>query len=947
MIKGVGIVNEDGSSDDTIYWNNVRFACQLMGEAGFIQVDTFSKNRGHNANDVINSINQGRGVVLYRGRGVNNWYTPFAVNVALCENGQKLPIIASITCQTLTLNPGESMVGEAWLKVGSVERPKGAVAFFGNTHSASDISPLRGACTRGFFRSFFSDTQLGKACLAAKESIYARFGNQAEYEGFNLLGDPELSPYTRAPKLLVVEHPTNIRAGTQNVRIRVNREGSPLGNALVCLMKESEVYKYGYTNSSGEVVLSISPQTPGTLVLTVTAKNSFPFEAQITVLPPSGAYLTFQGITCNDLPPRGNGNGIPNPGEEIWAKIALKNSGDASANGVTAQLKITDPNCFLLDSLDDYGSIPPESIRENIGYFIFRLNNQIPDNYPLNFTIVARDNQGNYWNIPFNLLVRSGKLSLTNVIIKDTSPGGNGNNIFEPGEAGFIQCGLKNIGGDVMENCRALLRNYSEGVKVIDSLAFFGNINPNEERYNNLTPFSLTISPACPGGSRIRLKLFYGRGVLLTDSQDVILTLGGAASGLPTGPDAYGYYLYDNTDIASGRAPTYRWIEISRQSGAWPVPGVTNANDTIVTLRLPFTFRYYGVNYDSISISSNGFVCLARSNYRSGNNTPVPSPQAPPRGVFPFWDDLDTRHQQGGQGGEVYHYYDAVNNYYIIEYWNVRHYQQRWSETFEIIFYDPRFYPTPTGDGEILFQYYSVADASSCTVGHQDNTQTCGLQYLYNGTYDPNAAPLVAGRAIKLTTYPPQSTNSPWVTLERLLIDDSRGGNGNGILEPGESILLVVYLKNRGTVTAANLSGKLRRCDLDLTINDSLFDFGNISPNQEVNNASSPYRFTISNSPTDTVLSFLLYLQGDGYSNALFFSLGLGRVTAIAGSKKAISLSSFPTILRADRFNKLVKGGYTIYDYQGRRVRQEKYLPTGIYFIIIPPKERLKFCIIR
>ncbi len=289
IVKGVGIVNEDGSSDDTIYWGNVRFACQRMGEAGFIQVDTFSRFRGNSANDVINAVNNGRGIILYRGSGVGNWYNPFNVNVSLCNNPYKLPIAASITCQTLTLAPTESMVGDAWMKVGTPSQPKGAVAFFGNTHSATNIAPVRSVCTRGFFRTLFSnDYQLGKALLSAKESIFVRFNNQLEYYGFNLLGDPELNVLTGIPKPLSVFYPETIELGSREVGILVKRLSLPIPNALVCLWKGGEVYKYGYTNVNGEILFNVNPISEGDMLLTVTARNSIPFEGRIVCVTQTG-----------------------------------------------------------------------------------------------------------------------------------------------------------------------------------------------------------------------------------------------------------------------------------------------------------------------------------------------------------------------------------------------------------------------------------------------------------------------------------------------------------------------------------------------------------------------------------------------------------------------------------------------------------------------------------
>jgi hypothetical protein len=65
------------------------------------------------------------------------------------------------------------------------------------------------------------------------------------------------------------------------------------------------------------------------------------------------------------------------------------------------------------------------------------------------------------------------------------------------------------------------------------------------------------------------------------------------------------------------------------------------------------------------------------------------------------------------------------------------------------------YYPTPTGDGEVLFLYHTVTDASSNTVGIEDVTETVGIQYLFDGLYDEWAVALVDSLALRYTTYPP------------------------------------------------------------------------------------------------------------------------------------------------------------------------------------------------
>jgi hypothetical protein len=68
---------------------------------------------------------------------------------------------------------------------------------------------------------------------------------------------------------------------------------------------------------------------------------------------------------------------------------------------------------------------------------------------------------------------------------------------------------------------------------------------------------------------------------------------------------------------------------------------------------------------------------------------------------------------------------------------------------------DPAYYPTTSGDGEIIVQYNKVKVPESVTVGIENSSQDIGLQYVFNQIYDPTATHLKAGQAIKFTTEPP------------------------------------------------------------------------------------------------------------------------------------------------------------------------------------------------
>jgi hypothetical protein len=312
--RGTAAVADVNDNDGSTYWADVRFVAGLAGGAGYAGIDSFASSRGDTSVDVVNSINTGTSFLLFRGEAGGNWIPPFEMNPPSCNNPRKLPIICSFTCQTEALDQYDTMVGDCWLKAGTPQALKGAVAFIGNTHSASHVATRRSAMTHGFFNSFFSDTvrYLGQAVLAGKLQIKTQFSDSLEYMGFNLLGDPELNFYTRTPHPLDVSYPGEIPVGPDTFPVRVMKDGAALANALVCVQDTvNPVYQYGYTDASGDYQFLFNTTTAGVLDVTVTGHNCIPFEGQAGI----GMSGTAEPVRTARAPQRLNL--FPNPGRQL------------------------------------------------------------------------------------------------------------------------------------------------------------------------------------------------------------------------------------------------------------------------------------------------------------------------------------------------------------------------------------------------------------------------------------------------------------------------------------------------------------------------------------------------------------------------------------------------------------------------------------------------------
>jgi len=113
--------------------------------------------------------------------------------------------------------------------------------------------------------------------------------------------------------------------------------------------------------------------------------------------------------------------------------------------------------------------------------------------------------------------------------------------------------------------------------------------------------------------------------------------------------------------------------------------------------------------------------------------------------IAPFWDDL--------QNGQMYGYYDEDNHYCVIEWLDFQNsFNTDYHETFQVILYDPVYYSTPTGDGEILFQYKEVnnidQNGNYATVGIENEMQDSGLLMTFANIYQPTSRPLEDETAI-------------------------------------------------------------------------------------------------------------------------------------------------------------------------------------------------------
>ena len=191
------------------------------------------------------------------------------------------------------------------------------------------------------------------------------------------------------------------------------------------------------------------------------------------------------------------------------------------------------------------------------------------------------------------------------------------------------------------------------------------------------------------------------------------------------GPDSAGYTAIDS-DSPGG--PVFQWFDVSaigNQVTDWTRGGGT-ADDGYTVVPLPWSFPFYGSNYDSLKIVTNGWLGFQTlSTNREYSNSAIPSTTEPNLAFYPFWDDQDL-----SASGTVHYYNDTTNQRFVVQWSNVPHFSTGGPYTYQVQI---------SRNGDILFQYLTMANLlNSATVGIENGGGTVAVQLVYNANYVHN-----------------------------------------------------------------------------------------------------------------------------------------------------------------------------------------------------------------
>ncbi len=800
--QGVLVAGSDHSGLSTIQTN--RWIKTRMIWNNYTRIDTMWYTMGGSVSTTITTaINDGVLYCNYRGYiGMEDFDNG---DIDALSNGRKMPFCTTITCETGGFSGfGESTM-EHFFKVGTPTTPKGAIGAIGTATSMTNTR-CNNTVDMGIYAGLFEEgiTQAGNALNRGKLELYNTYqandpGSVDDFSMWNALaGDPGTELFTKAIQYMTCPVPATVTWGENTLTLTVNETGiGPLQDATVCLYKSGDLQEVGLTDVNGQVTLPLTAASAGNVKVTVTRQNFYPVVDSLDLVQAAVAvgYLSNSIDDDNIGESSGDGDGIINPGETVELPLVFKNYGTTTtATGVSVTATEADAFATLTDPLETFPNIVPGATANSLDDFNLMVANNCPHGHVVHLNLVTNAAQGS-WDGLMDLEV----ISYNMVTLAAYASGGD--SLLSPGETANFILSVRNTGGKNATSLNATLTSLDSYVTVNDNAASFGTVNVNTSASCFGNPFNLTASGSAPPGHDANLKVTFTSSTGATQIDTITIALGNKTSADPQGPDAYGYYCFDNTDLNYAQHPVYSWVEIDPRYGGsgsiLPLSDPGEDLDASVNVTLPFTFRYYGENVTQITICSNGWLSTwPNVSFNDFRNYPIPSAIGPNGMIAPFWDDLTTLGD-----GRVATFNDAANHRFIVE-WS-RTPTWGWpspAEIFEAILFDPVYYPTPTGDGEILFQYNTIEevfgegdDNPYSTVGIESPDQQDGVEVVYWNTYeDPAAAHLVNGRAYLFTTdfsYSPP-TSDLFVTLTPQgtpIVIPPGGGSFNYVIAAGNN----------------------------------------------------------------------------------------------------------------------------------------------------------------
>lgn len=739
-----------GHVDD---WNGFSQREVLMGirdkllDFEYAKVDTFISPWQYGQNQLMNIINDGSSFICYRGAGSATYWSGGtsghmlnSSNVLTLNNGFLMPFVTSMTCGGGDFAAAEapSCFGETWLSAGTPTLPKGAIGFIGPSERDTKVW-FNNPNAMGIYQGITQENIYtgGEMLLRGKMELYLNFpfghemGNALDSDQFyffvyNLLGDPGLRVWTDTPKELELEA-AEFYAGSNYLAATVITDADR-NDFTIALTSADSLVAVGITDQAGNVNIPVSVPA-GSYQLTASKYGYLPTTIDLQVESADLLVLQNYGFSAPAV-----------SGDSLQIDLQIFNPSHINAENISLELMPQSETVSVLTAPIYHDLLLPQQTADF--QFSLDLDAVWQDEKMIDLLVIMNSSFGdNIALIP--LQVHSPELTMLEYEVL------NEIGCILQTESTELNLTLYNSGQINSAPVQAKLICLNNLVEILSDNSWFDSIGTGETGIST-SPFSVYADNNVISGetAKFSLELSSSGQVLQTVYFEIPIGLIGKTS--PTFSD-YGYFAIECKDSVNFETPIYDWVEIDPDqggSGLLITPDHQIPDGYIRTISLPFQFRYFGVYYNEISICSEGYLSMGRTDQIFFRNRTIPSGTGPAAMIAPFWDSLDD--------GSIHVLHDNINQRFIVQWsdWSST-YDPDKKNTFQVILLNPQYHGSPSLDSEIIFQYKEIHNVDAgfhyATIGIENETQTEGLLLTFANLNAPTFHPVEAETAILFT----------------------------------------------------------------------------------------------------------------------------------------------------------------------------------------------------
>lgn len=532
--------------------------------------------------------------------------------------------------------------------------------------------------------------------------------------------------------------------------LRLNGQG--LGSWLSVTPSSGTVAPATQTNLS--ITANAMNLLPGQHVRSITVNSNDPstptLEVPVTLNVQSVPILAAQGQAWIEEG-SSDGDGFLEPGERIGLIVSLRNTGHLSATGLQGVLTSSSSQVSLVENEATFATIAPGTA-ENSTQLLFDVAPGTANGTTVSFTFNVTDSVARTWSFSFSTTILIRYRLTGTVSDAGTLQGLSGASVFVNGATTTTASnGTYTLNG-IMPG------SYSVQASKNYFLSSSRSVNFTSDRVENfalgrakidLTPASITQT--------VRHHRSADRTLNISNSGSLPLNWTVSQPSMQ----------YIKTDSDSAGGPVYNWSDISSTGTA--ITGLGDDNN-IGPYNIGFSFPFYGQNFSSFRVCSNGYISFTSSSTQLSGYQ-LPNGSAPENLIAWYWMDL--LHTTGAST----HYKLVDANTLVIQFKDIAHYSNSSLRVSAQI--------VLSSNGTILIQYARADSPASCSIGIQNSTRSSGVNIAYLQNYaKPNLAVRVAPAVDWL-----QVLNAAGTTQPSLSSDVTVRMNG-AILAPG------TYTKN-------------------------------------------------------------------------------------------------------------------------------------------------------